>query len=91
VRAFVAATRDAAAFIAADPRRAAEIYLKATGEKYGVDEIVAMMGDAKVNFDSTPFGMKRLADHMADTKLLRTRPESWRDVFFPEAHDQPGN
>jgi len=91
IRAFVAATRDAAAFIAADPHRAAEIYLKATGEKYSADELVGIIGDAKQTFDTTPYGMKRLADHMADTKLLRTRAASWHDVFFPEAHDQEGN
>jgi len=91
IRAFVAAARDAATFIAADPRRAAEIYLKATGEKYSVNELVGIIGDAKETFDTTPYGMKRIADHMADTKLLRTRASSWQDVFFPEAHDQQGN
>jgi NitT/TauT family transport system substrate-binding protein len=91
VRAFVAALREAATFIAAHPREAAETYLKATGEKYSVDELVAIIGDGRQTFDTTPFGMQRIADHMADTKLLRNRPASWKDFFFPEAQDQNGN
>lgn len=91
VRAFVAATRQASVFIAAHPREAAEIYLRATGEKYPVDELVALIGDGSKTFDSTPLGMQRIADHMADTKVLRTRPASWRDFFFLEAYDQNGN
>jgi len=91
VRAFVAAAREASAFIAAHPREAVETYLRATGEKYSVDELVAVIGDARKTFDTTPFGMQRIASHMADTKVLRTRPASWKDFFFPEAQDQPGN
>ena len=91
IRAFVAATRSAAAYIAEHPREAAELYLRATGEKYSVDELLAVMGDTRKTFDTTPFGMQRIADHMADTKLLRARPASWKDFFWPEVHDKPGN
>ena len=91
VRAFVAAAREAAAFIAAHPREASEIYLKATGEKYTVDTLVRIIGDGTQTFDATPYGMKRIADHMADTKVLRGRADSWRDFFFPEAHGMEGN
>ena len=35
--------------------------------------------------------MLRIAEHMADTKVLRTRASSWKDFFFPEAQDQNGN
>jgi NitT/TauT family transport system substrate-binding protein len=91
IRAFVAAAREAAGFIAAHPREAAEIYLRATGEKYAPEALVAIIGDGRETFDPTPLGMKRIADHMADTGVLRTRPASWRDVFFPEAYDQDGN
>jgi NitT/TauT family transport system substrate-binding protein len=91
VRAFVNATRAASAFIAAHPREAVELYLKATGEKYSVDELVRVIGDGNKTFDTTPFGMQRIADHMADIKVLRTRPASWKDFFFPETLDRPGN
>jgi NitT/TauT family transport system substrate-binding protein len=91
IRAFVAAAREAQAFIAAHPREAAELYLKATGEKYDVDTLVGIIGDGNKTFDTTPQGMQRIADHMADTKLLRTRPASWKDFFFAEAQDQAGN
>ncbi|MBV8913995.1 MAG: ABC transporter substrate-binding protein [Acetobacteraceae bacterium] len=91
IRAFVAAAREAAAFIAAHPREAAETYLRATGEKYPVDELVAIIGDGRKTFDTTPVGMQLVADHMADTKVLRSRPKSWKDFFWPEAHDQNGN
>ena len=61
------------------------------GEKYGVDELVQVMGDTKQTFDSTPLGMQKISDHMADTGVLRSRPASWKDFFFSEAWDQAGN
>ncbi len=91
IQAFVNATRAAAAFIAAHPREAAEIYLRATNEKYTADELVQIIADGAKTFDTTPHGIKRIADHMNDVKVTKIRLSSWKDCFFPETHDQPGD
>ena len=35
--------------------------------------------------------MMRVASHMADIKVLKTRPATWQEFFFPEAAELPGN
>jgi len=91
MRAFMAAAQDALDFIVANPREACELYLKATGEKTPVDVLLQQIGDPKVTFSLAPAGMGLVANHMADTKVLRSRPAGWRDFFFPEAAGLPGN
>ena len=91
IKAFMEAAQQASDFIGAHPREACELYLKATGEKYTVDELLAQIGDPKTSYSTAPFGMQMVADHMALTKVLRTRPASWKEFFFPEAAGLPGN
>ena len=91
VRAFMAAAQAAADYIAANPREACELYLKATGERGTVEMLLKQIGDPRTSFSTTPFGMMRVAGHMADIKVLRTRPASWQEFFFPEAAGLPGN
>ena len=91
IRAFMAAAQDAADYIEAHPREACELYLKATGEKGSVDELLKQIGDPKTSFSTAPFGMMTVARHMAMTKVLRTQPAKWQDFFFPEAAGLPGD
>ena len=90
-KAFFAAARRAADLIAADPRAACEAYIAATGEKLTVDALVQQLGNVRQTFSMAPFGMGLAAAHMADVKMLRTRPGRWQEMFFPEAADLPGN
>lgn len=91
IKAFMQAAQEASDYIAAHPREACELYLKATGEKGTVDGLISQIGDPKVSFSTSPFGMQRVADHMALTKVLKTQPARWQDFFFPEAANLPGN
>lgn len=91
IRAFLKAAQDAADFIAAHPRESCELYLKATGEKGDVDDLLRQIGDPKTSFSTAPFGMMKIADHMAFTKVLRTQPSRWQDFFFAEAAGLPGD
>ena len=91
IKAFLAAAKDASDYIVANPREACELYLKATGEKTPVDVLLQQIGDPKTSFSIAPFGMDLVANHMADTKVLRSRPTGWHDFFFAEAADLPGN
>ncbi len=91
ILAFMQAAQDASDYIAAHPREACELYLKATGEKGSVDMLLSQIGDPKVSFSTAPFGMMTVATHMAVTKVLKTQPATWTDFFFPEAATLPGN
>lgn len=91
VRAFLAAAREARDFIAVHPREACAMYVEMTGEKLSVDELVAIITQKDMFYDMNPVGTMATALHMADVKVLKTRPASWKDFFFPEAHDLAGN
>ena len=91
IKAFMQGAQAASDYIAANPREACALYLKATGEKQTVDQLMSQIGDPKQSFSTTPFGMMRVADHMAFTKVLKTAPAKWQDFFFSEAKALPGN
>ena len=91
IKAFMQAAQEAADYIGAHPQEACALYLKATGEKGTVEMLMSQIGDPKITFATSPFGMMRVASHMALTKVLKTQPARWQDFFFPEAASLPGN
>jgi NitT/TauT family transport system substrate-binding protein len=44
-----------------------------------------------VRFSLAPQNTHKLADLMHRVGRLKTRPESWRDYFFPEAYGEVGS
>ncbi len=91
VSAFLAAARAADQFIADHPREACEMYIAATGEKAPVDDLVALIKQPDMTYNMIPVGTMATALHMSDIKVLKTRPASWKDYFFTEAHGLDGN
>ncbi|MEO8741004.1 MAG: ABC transporter substrate-binding protein [Casimicrobiaceae bacterium] len=90
IAAFIAALEEANKLIASDPALAAKIYLDATKEKFTVDEIVAMIKAPNVVYSTTPNATMVFADFMVKTGLIKTRPATWKEFFFPVAHSFPG-
>jgi NitT/TauT family transport system substrate-binding protein len=91
VKVFLTAAREAEKFIAENPREACEMFVAVTGDKTPLDDLVAMIKQPDMFYNTTPVGTMATAMHMADIKVLKTRPESWKDYFFPEAHGLAGN
>jgi NitT/TauT family transport system substrate-binding protein len=87
---FIAALEEANQLIARDPAGAAKIYLDATKEKYSVDEVVGMIKAPNVVYSTTPNATMVFADFMYKTGLIKTKPASWKEFFFPVAHGFPG-
>jgi sulfonate transport system substrate-binding protein len=83
--AFLAALKEATDFINADKTRAAEIYLKASGDKMPVGDLVDILKDPAIRFTTKPEGISTMVDFMARTGTLKAPPRDWRDMFFPEA------
>ena len=83
--AFVAGMKEATDIINADKRKGAEIYLKVSGEKTSVDEIMEVLADKDIVYNNRVGGIRAFVDFMAKTGSLRNPPASWRDMFFPEA------
>jgi NitT/TauT family transport system substrate-binding protein len=82
---FLSALKEATDFINADKRRAAEIYLKASGDKMPVEELTEILNDPAIRYTTKPEGISAFVDFMAKTGTLKSPPADWRDMFFPEA------
>ena len=87
---FMAALEEANQLIARDPAAAAKIYLDATKEKYSVEEIVSMIKGPNVVYSTTPNATMVFANFMFKTGLIKTKPASLKEFFFPMAHAFPG-
>lgn len=91
IKAIIAALDEANEIIEADKRKAAEFYLKVTGDRLSVDELLAVLDDRGTVFSTTPQGVEAFAAFMNRTKLIARKPDTWRDVFFPEISSRPGS
>jgi NitT/TauT family transport system substrate-binding protein len=89
--AFVKALDEAVSMINRDKRWAAEIYLKVSKDKSSVEDILAMLNDPAIVITTVPQSVMKYVDFMLKTGAIKTRPGSWREMFFPNAHGLPGS
>ena len=87
-----AALSEAMAMISADKRAAAELFLRAEPSKQTVDDILKMLRDENMMFYSpTPRKVMVWADYMAKAGYMKNKIASWKDAFFDNVHDLPGD
>lgn len=91
VQAFLAALREAQDAIGRDKAAAAATYLKLSGDKESVENVVEMLNDPKVQFDTTPRGIMAFANFMHGIGSIKVKPATWKDAFLAELHAAPGN
>ena len=89
--AFVKALDEATALINGDRRSAAETYLRLSRDKDSVAEIEAMLNDPAIVYTTTPQNVMKYVDFMLKIGAIKSKPESWKDLFFPNAHNLPGS
>jgi NitT/TauT family transport system substrate-binding protein len=89
--AFVKALDEAIAQINADHKAAAEAYLRISKDKDTVQDILAMLNDPAIVFTTTPQSVMKYVDFMLRTGSIKVKPESWKDLFFPNVHALPGS
>ena len=91
-RAFFDALKEAIDTINKDKRSAAKVYLEqAKDTKDTVDGIYAMINAADYAYTLTPQKVGKTADFMYKIGTIKTKPASWKDLFFPEVHGLPGD
>jgi NitT/TauT family transport system substrate-binding protein len=91
-KAFIAALKEATEFINHKPRAAAEMYLQMTGERtMTADELVALLGIPDISFTLVPQNVVKFAAFKAQIGNVSGRPDTWKDLFFPEIHALPGS
>jgi NitT/TauT family transport system substrate-binding protein len=90
--AVVAALDEANAFIKANPRQAAEIYIAMAKEKRStLDEMEKMVSDPDVDYTTTPINVMKFVEFMNLAGTMKKKPGSWKDLFFPIAYEKPGS
>jgi NitT/TauT family transport system substrate-binding protein len=89
--AVLAAFREATDIVNRDKRAAAELYVEKERPKLTVDQVYKMLTSPGIDYTLTPTGVMKYADFMYAHGLVKVKPTSWKDVFFPEIHDLPGN
>jgi NitT/TauT family transport system substrate-binding protein len=88
--AFLAATEDAIDYINKDPNGAATIYLEMSHDKMSQAEVLQLLLDPNTHFTTTPQNVMTFAKFMYDVGTIKTQPNSWKDMFFPEVHGLSG-
>ena len=89
--AFVSALEEATAYINKDKTAAAEAYLRISKDKDSVADILAMLNDPAIVFTMAPQNIMAYANFMAKIGMIKAKPESWKDMFFPNVHGLAGS
>ena len=90
-QAFFNAFKEATDWINANKRGAAEIYVRESKDKSGVDAIEKMLNDPEIRITMTPEQTLPIANFMSKIGTLKGKAGSWRDLYFPELHSLPGS
>jgi NitT/TauT family transport system substrate-binding protein len=89
--AFTKALDEATAMINKDKKWAAEAYLRISKDKDSVENILKMLNDPQVKYTTTPQNVTKYVDFMHKIGSIKAKPGSWKDLFFPNMHNLPGN
>jgi NitT/TauT family transport system substrate-binding protein len=90
--AFFSALREATDFINSNKQAAVRIYLQMTGDKSASTEaLVRMLADPDIRYTLTPQSVVKFATFKLRIGNIKTRPDSWKALFFPEVHELPGS
>ena len=86
------ALQAAIAFINADKKAAADVFLASEeGKGWKLDDIMEILNDPDVRFTTSPESMMTYAAFMAEVGSIKVKPKSWQEMFFPDIHGVPGN
>ena len=88
--AVMAAFQEATDWINENPADAAQLYLDNSGDKDSQANVLASMQVPGNAFTLQPRGVMAVAHFMADTGVLKRRPERIEDLFFPESLEPSG-
>ena len=89
--AFLAAFHEACDIIAKDKPGVAKDFIASLKTKLSEQEALEIVSDADTTFSATPTGIMQFANFMADTGVMKQRPEKWSDLFMPALAGRPGS
>jgi NitT/TauT family transport system substrate-binding protein len=91
-KAFYDALKEAIDTINKDKRAAAKVYLEqAKDTKDSVDDIYNVISEKDYAYTLTPQKVYKTAQFMNHIGTVKNKPDSWKDLFFPEVQGLPGD
>jgi NitT/TauT family transport system substrate-binding protein len=90
-QAFMAAQEEANAYIAANRKGAAEIFLRVSKVKMDEAEVEQMLADPDTQFSTTPKGLMDYVTFMSKARTIKTTPATWTDMFVPAFKSRKGS
>jgi NitT/TauT family transport system substrate-binding protein len=91
-QAFYDALGEAINTINKDKREAAKVYIEqANDKKNSPDDIYAIINAKDYAYTLTPQKVGKTADFMHKIGTIKNQPASWKDLFFPELKNLPGD
>jgi NitT/TauT family transport system substrate-binding protein len=87
----VAALKEATDIVNKDKKAAAALWIEDSKSKLSPDMVGKIVTGPQVRWTMTPENTIKYADFMAEVGTLKAKPESWKDYFFPEIHDEKGS
>jgi NitT/TauT family transport system substrate-binding protein len=90
-KAVLAAIEEADEYIGKNRKAAAEIYIKASGSKESLADLLAQLNNPSLGYSTTPLKVAKFADFMYQTGTIKTRPKDWKELFFSSVHGKKGN
>jgi len=89
--AFVKAMEEAFDIIRKDVKGAAAFYLKATKTRESPESVARMLEDPLIRWGIVPSNVMKQVEFMHRTGTIKVKPDSWRDLFFPNVHGAAGS
>lgn len=89
--AFLAAVKEAVAWINANKEKAGEVFIRVTGSKLDPALIQSIVLDADTQYKITPDKTFPYAEFLHRTGALKNKAASWKDYFFEDIHDEKGS
>jgi len=89
--AFVKALDEAIGLINKDKGWAAEAYLRISKDKDTRENILRMLNDPNIVYSTTPQNVMKYVNFMYKVKSIKIKPDSWKDMFFPNAQALSGS
>ena len=89
--AFLAALDRAMQRIAGQPQEAAAIWVRVEHARLAPERVAGMIQRPENQWTTTPTKIMDFAAYMHAAGAIAQRPESWRELFFPEVHGLPGS
>src|SRR5262245_41751161 len=89
--AVVAAFDEAIDWVNADKARAAQFYLDVAKEKISLEDLTQILTAPDYIFGQTPHRVGASIEMMHKAGILKSKPQSWKDMYFAEAHALAGD